>query len=285
MAEASKITVFLKDGLPRGIREISLDQWSGRALCAPRNRMAEIFRGKDVADSVAVYFLMGKEEGLLNVYVGEADGVGARFKDHDAKKDWWDTAILFVDKGLNKTRAQYIESRCVEQLKASGRCLLMNKNEPAKPTIAEEDIPGSDKFYDNVRLLVPFLGYDIFAGAPIDEKWRQHLDIPPDEYLCGNKRVLARGMLLGDGKMRVLGGSTAESQDRESFAGHSYQKLKEQLIALKRLIPDGQFFKFDADYDFDSPSAAAAVILGRSANGRVEWKMKDGRTLSEREDV
>jgi hypothetical protein len=32
---------------------------------------------------------------------------------------------------------------------------------------------------------------------------------------------------------------------------------------------------------FSSPSTAAAVVLGRSANGRVEWKAADGRTLKE----
>jgi Domain of unknown function (DUF4357) len=38
---------------------------------------------------------------------------------------------------------------------------------------------------------------------------------------------------------------------------------------------------FSQDYSFSSPSTAAAVVLGRSANGRVEWKAADGRTLKE----
>jgi hypothetical protein len=32
---------------------------------------------------------------------------------------------------------------------------------------------------------------------------------------------------------------------------------------------------------FSAPSTVAAVVLGRSANGRVEWKGADGRTLKE----
>ncbi len=35
------------------------------------------------------------------------------------------------------------------------------------------------------------------------------------------------------------------------------------------------------DYSFNSPSAAAAVILGRSANGRTEWKDVQGKTLKQ----
>jgi len=35
------------------------------------------------------------------------------------------------------------------------------------------------------------------------------------------------------------------------------------------------------DYTFDSPSTAAGVLLGRSANGRELWKDETGRTLKE----
>jgi hypothetical protein len=38
-------------------------------------------------------------------------------------------------------------------------------------------------------------------------------------------------------------------------------------------------YRFTQDYSFSSPSTAAAVVLGRSANGRIEWKDAQGRTL------
>ena len=38
---------------------------------------------------------------------------------------------------------------------------------------------------------------------------------------------------------------------------------------------------FTQDYMFNSPSTAAAVVLGRIANGRIEWKTKNGKTLKE----
>ncbi|MFG0297460.1 MAG: DUF4357 domain-containing protein, partial [Maioricimonas sp. JB045] len=33
------------------------------------------------------------------------------------------------------------------------------------------------------------------------------------------------------------------------------------------------------DYLFKTPSGAASVVLGRTANGWIEWKTADGRTL------
>jgi hypothetical protein len=35
------------------------------------------------------------------------------------------------------------------------------------------------------------------------------------------------------------------------------------------------------DFVFSSPSTAAAIVLGRNANGLTEWKLKDGITLKE----
>ena len=41
---------------------------------------------------------------------------------------------------------------------------------------------------------------------------------------------------------------------------------------------------FTEDYVFSSPSTAAAIVMGRNANGLNEWKKKDGSTLREFEE-
>jgi hypothetical protein len=38
---------------------------------------------------------------------------------------------------------------------------------------------------------------------------------------------------------------------------------------------------FDQDYEFTSPSMAASIVLGRSANGRDEWKNSKGKSLKD----
>jgi hypothetical protein len=40
-------------------------------------------------------------------------------------------------------------------------------------------------------------------------------------------------------------------------------------------------YVFTKDHLFSSPSTAAAVVMGRSANGLIEWKRKDGSTLKD----
>ena len=39
--------------------------------------------------------------------------------------------------------------------------------------------------------------------------------------------------------------------------------------------------QFTSNYIFSTPSRAAAVVLAREANGWIEWKYEDGKTLDE----
>lgn len=53
------------------------------------------------------------------------------------------------------------------------------------------------------------------------------------------------------------------------------------MIADGTLTQKDGFFEFVRDTQFTSPSVAAAVIEGGSANGLIEWKTEDGTTLKQ----
>jgi len=53
------------------------------------------------------------------------------------------------------------------------------------------------------------------------------------------------------------------------------------MIEKGVFVLDGLNLRLTEDYVFPSPSNAAMVLLGRTSNGRVEWKSSDGRTLKE----
>ena len=74
----------------------------------------------------------------------------------------------------------------------------------------------------------------------------------------------------------VLKGSRIAPDVTNGFQPN-YLSQRKELIA-EGVIKDNQFVK---DYRFPSTSAAAAVILGRSANGRREWIKLDGRTIAQ----
>jgi hypothetical protein len=53
------------------------------------------------------------------------------------------------------------------------------------------------------------------------------------------------------------------------------------LIADGTLIEKDGFLFFTKDAEFSSPSSAAAVIYGGSANGLIVWRTKDGKSLKQ----
>ena len=59
------------------------------------------------------------------------------------------------------------------------------------------------------------------------------------------------------------------------------KELKESLLRRGILAERDGHLVVTQEHVFDSPSSAAGVMLGRSANGRTEWKDRAGRTLKE----
>ena len=57
--------------------------------------------------------------------------------------------------------------------------------------------------------------------------------------------------------------------------------MRKTLLEKGVLREDGDFLVFTSDYSFSSASAAAATVIGASANGRILWKLPDGRTYAD----
>jgi len=275
-----KISIFLIDGLPKGIRSVRIDQWIGKAICAPRASIKKI-NYSEIEGSSCVYFLISQNEtnDLPNIYVGETDSFGNRLNDHNYKRDWWQELVVFysLDKSLVKSGARYLEKVCIERLRKAGKCNLMNGNERTDANILDEDKAGLEEYFSNITFILPLLGYDIFEQSSIGESKKGGL-----KFTCSTSDgAQANGILLEDGKMLVLKGSTATKENAPSFEHHNYKNLKDKLLEIGKLKDKGKFLIFADDYEFGSPSAAAAVILARSASGPNEWKDKIGKKLED----
>jgi len=57
--------------------------------------------------------------------------------------------------------------------------------------------------------------------------------------------------------------------------------LREMLVEKGVLALEGDQLRFTTDYSFSSPSAAEAAVIGASANGRIMWRLGDGRTYAD----
>lgn len=103
---------------------------------------------------------------------------------------------------------------------------------------------------------------------------------------------VARGRLLpekgsnGSQKFLVYAGAPARGKVVPSYSERraSSSRLRTQLIDEGRLRTSERWpghLELAEDVEFGSPSAAAEVLLGRSANGWTRWRTKDDRPLSE----
>ena len=90
---------------------------------------------------------------------------------------------------------------------------------------------------------------------------------------------MAKGEYTEDGLI-VFTGSTCNLEETKTAGDWIINKRKE-LIDKKILTRKNEVYEFLSDYVFSSPSAAAAVVLGRRANGWIEWKYPDNKTLDE----
>lgn len=76
-------------------------------------------------------------------------------------------------------------------------------------------------------------------------------------------------------KLTVKAGSIAALCEVESMAGKEARHKRLEDWTIKT----AEGYRLKADVQFDSPSGAAIFIMGRSANGWVEWKDENGNRL------
>lgn len=274
MNKPYSIRIFLPGGDPDGLRIIEKSGWSGAGLVIPRSLFGEGKQRKELART-GVYVLVGppEESGMPRVYIGEGDPIKPRLEQHAAKKDFWTSCISFTskDENLNKAHVQYLEVRLVELAAKVKRCLMDNGNVPTLPSMSEADAADAEGFLAEMLLCFPVLGLGVFSAPPVLVK------TPGKTFHLSAKGVKAQGMVTAEGFLVRTGSGAAK---KEVPSCHAYLKqLRAALITNGTLKASGDAYIFAQDYVFASPSTAAGVVLGRSANGRVEWVTKDGRTL------
>ena len=145
--------------------------------------------------------------------------------------------------------------------------------------LPESDREDMEIFLEKIHQLMPVLGAD--ALLPIGSTPTG----PAEEQIlvCKIKGLKATGRVTPAGFV-VLKGSQAVSEERASASKWPHVlATRNKLIDDGTLVEDGGHLRFSQDFEFSSPSAAAAVVNGGSANGLTAWKTKAGKTLKELE--
>ena len=274
----TSIRIFLAEGVPEGLRIVEKSNWTGRAVVAGRTQLGEAL-ARDELNQPGVYVLTGPaEEGAPRLYVGEADVLRERLRQHVAGKDFWTRFVAFTstNEGLNKAHVRYLESRLVELAKTANQWSLDNSTAPSPPPLSEPDRADAEWFLQEMLVIFPLLGVDAFETAAGQAREPETAEC--EQVLVLNERgAKARGREVGDGFV-VFEGSQARATEVASI--HEYMRdFRQQLRERDVLRVEGDSLIFTQDFRFNSPSTAAGVLVGGSANGRITWKDEQGRTL------
>jgi hypothetical protein len=243
-------------------------------MLIPRSKL-DFAASRNELGNVGIYFLVGgaDEDAKQTVYIGEAEDCLVRLKQHNKSKDFWSVAIVVISKTqyFTKTHIKFLEWYSHDLAIKVGRYKIENPTVPTRPYVSESMQADLIDNFDTVRTLVATLGYPIFDEITKPER--------ADVLVCKGKEALAEGEYSEDGLI-VFAGSTCNLEETKT-AGPWVTGMRSKLLEQGIIVKDGSIYRFSTDHIFASPSAAAATVLGRRANGWIEWKYKDGRTLDE----
>lgn len=275
---SATIKLFLPHGDPKRLRTAEISNWSGKAIAAPRTDFEELLAREEMAQS-GVYILTGSdpEKGNLLAYVGEAEVLRERLKSHKTKDFWVSTVTFFSkDENLTKSHIRFLEGRLIEEAKMAGRFTLDN-SAASGSKLPEADRHDMEVFLEKIRQLLPVLGSELLTPVSSNK-----LVSNTEPLRTEIKGISALGQRTPTGFV-VFKGSHAVMTPRPT--AHQYAPFviltREKLTNEGSLTPDDDGLVFTRDIEFPSPSAAAAVVHGGTANGLIAWKDKIGRTLKE----
>lgn len=287
MPRPQTIQIYLPTGDPRGIRVAEITTRIVRVAEIPRGQLADFLKMPE-AQQVGVYFLVGElsEVGLPRVYIGQSGTVGKRLaqhnQDNDQGKDFWNRALVVISltDNLTQTHALYLEWFAIAAAAQAGRYSLENGNAGARPHTPAPLEADCREIHETAATLLATLGQPIFEALTRTAQQMGDKAQVPELFYCKGSGADGVGEYTNEGFV-VHKGSKGRIEIVASLKGTSSERLRNQLVLDGTLAAQSGLCVFTRDHLFTSPSMAAMAVMGRSANGWIEWKAANGKTLDE----
>ena len=280
MPRPQTIQIFLPAGDPRGMRVAEITTRIIRVVEVPRSQLGEFIKTPE-AQQVGVYFLLGElsEAGLPRVYIGQSGSICNRLVQHNQSKDFWNRVMVVISltNSMTQTHALFLEWLAISEATKAGRYSLENGNAGARPYTPAPLEADCQEIHETAATLLATLGQPIFeplTNAPAFPNEKKEL------FYCKGSGADGVGEYTTEGFV-VLKGSRGRVENVASIQGTSNERFRNQLITEGVMATKDGMLAFTRDHLFTSPSMAAMALMGRSANGWVEWKSPQGKTLNE----
>lgn len=253
--------------------------------CQPLDIERALARDELAKPGVYVLTAAAGAEGAQRVYVGQTNDLQKRLK-QQLKKDFWEDFVAFSSSNTSVHRAiaEYLESRLISLAKAAKQWVVENDQAPPLPQLPEALQADAEGFLAEMLIILPLLDIDAFEDAASQVRGPSaDMTNAAPELVLRERGADARGREVADGFV-VLQGSRARRDEVGSIYDH-LSELRRQLVERGVLVVEGDGLAFTQDYRFTSPSKAAGVLVGSSANGLQAWKDLRGTTLKALRDA
>lgn len=272
------IELYLVNGTADSIVTAELSNWNGKAIKIPRIEVQDCKREDIMQPGVYFLFCYDEDNDEDSVYIGEAENVRDRLKQHisdfsgDKEKYYWNTAVIFTGRDLNKALIRYLENELVKMAKVSKRYEVLTKNTHKNTVLKEAHKAAMDEFIDNIKILINALGYKVLE--PLVKKSGEGTET---ELLYLNAgKASAEGQITSEGFVVLAGAKINEKT--------SVKSLNNGIVKLRKKHMESDHVKdltTTEDLLFSSSSAAADFVLGYSVSGPATWKNAKGKLLKE----
>lgn len=171
--DAKTIRILLTEGTPNGLMIAEIIGRAEIVLVFSRSQFPKV-ANRDEVKKTGLYILVGQDFDEITkecVYIGEADNIWTRLKQHtdDTDKEFWNRTIIIVgkDENLTKAHVRYLESSVISLAKQASRAVIANKNYPPLPTLPESDRYDMASILEQVQILLPVLGFSFYKRYPL----------------------------------------------------------------------------------------------------------------------
>lgn len=279
------LTVYTKllDKTLEGARIIDMGSTkSCECFVLPRDKVAEVAKKQPHLQQYGFYILLGRDKNMKRMaYIGQTNDFTNRVNDHKQKKDFWDTALVFVSKSdeIFPSEALYLEYLGWKAAKEAGNYVIENSKEINEPHLSADKQNEMELFFEDIQFLTRFYGCKVFdePEKPIvaDNGIEFSMKMP-------KSGLHAKMIFYRESKRFIIkGGSTIISETYNSCS-KGIAAFRQEVMANKKLAQqNGDLYTILQDVEIpeksSSPSGAASFCAGTSFQGTEAWEDKDGK--------